>query len=101
MQPFKARGVLDDEFLELELICRLRTNTNAETSKGMGVDPNATEARAAPNQQALQGRTPGNHAMQRGLRHDDVHKSELLKLREVKRMGSRVREVAFSHGGEA
>lgn len=101
MQPLKARGILDDEFLELELICRLRTNTHAEASKCKGVNPDATEAGAAAEQQALQSRAAGNHAVQRGLRHDDVLKSELVKLGEVKGLSSRVREVAFSDGGDA
>jgi hypothetical protein len=99
VKPFKGRGVLDDEFLELELICQLRTNTNAEASKGKGVDPNATDARGAVNQQALQSRTPGNHAVQRCLRHDSVLKSELLKLGKVKGLSSRVGEVAFPDDG--
>jgi hypothetical protein len=52
------------------------------------------------NQQTLQSRTASNHAVQPGLGHDDVHESQLLKLGEVKRLGSRVREVACSDGGD-
>jgi hypothetical protein len=43
-KPFKARGVLDDEFLELELIRPLTTNTHANAPEAKGVDPDATDA---------------------------------------------------------
>jgi hypothetical protein len=63
-QPLKTWGILNDEFPELELIVPWTVNIHTYASKAKGVDPHATEARTAVNQQALQSWTPGKHVMQ-------------------------------------
>jgi hypothetical protein len=44
-QPFKVRGILDDEFLELDASLFIRI-AHADAFKGNGVDSDTTEAKA-------------------------------------------------------
>jgi hypothetical protein len=69
-------------FYCLGLICRHTRNIaqGADACKRNCIDSETAKARAAVNQQGLQGGAPGNEAMQRALRDADVYQSELLKL---------------------
>ena len=99
-QPLKAWGIFNDEFAEVELIVRRWTSsTHTDASKAKGVDPDAREAEAAVNQQALQSRAPDNHVVQRRLRDPDHLKCELLKLGELKPLYAAVGEAASFNGG--
>lgn len=98
-QPLKTWGILNDEFLELELLVPYTPNMHTYACKAKGVDPDATEAIAAVNQQALESWTPGDHVVQRTLGDFDAFKCELLKLGEPKPLNGAVMEVAVCNGG--
>ena len=97
-QPLKTRRILDDEFPKWDGTIAFRTHANAYKAKG--VDPDATEARASVDQQALQSRcASGNQPVQRELRDADTVEPELLKEGKVKPLDDVIREAAFSQGG--
>lgn len=102
-QPLKGRGILDDEFSELRLICLMirkitMPQTHTYAYKAKGVDPSALETKAVVYQQALQGGAPGNQATERALRDAHPFKRQLLKLGEVKPLDGAVREEASPDG---
>jgi hypothetical protein len=75
-QPFKTRGILDDEFP------KLITTLHTYASKANRVDSDTTEAVTMRNQQALQSKATCNQGLQRGFRGIELFKNELLELRE-------------------
>lgn len=103
-QLLEKRGILDDDFLQLRLPrqrCYPTTrNQHTQASKARRVDPNATEADAASQQQALQQRAAGDHGVQRGLRDCDVLEPEMLEPQEAKLMDGGVLELAPADGGD-
>lgn len=103
-QLLKKRGILDDDFLQLHLPRQrcypTRCNQHTQASKARRVDPNAAEADAASQQQALQQRAAGDHGVQRGLRDGDILESEMLEPREAKVMDGGVLELAPADGGD-
>jgi hypothetical protein len=63
-QPFKARGILDDEFLELEASVVIGI-AHADAFKGSGVDSDTTEPKAVGNEQTFQSwAAPSNDVVQ-------------------------------------
>lgn len=71
------RGILNDEFLKLERtesLTVLNLILHTYERKSEGIDPKATEAKAAVNHQAFQSGATGDEAVQRVLRGGDVFK---------------------------
>ena len=78
---------------------RITINFATYASKGNGVDSETTEIGTMHNLQALQSKATRKHGVQRRFGDADPFKTELLKLREVNRLGCDVREPAISNGG--
>jgi hypothetical protein len=67
-QCFKTRGVLKNEFLQHDFSAWEIMVKHGETSEARGVDPEAAEAAAVSEHQAVEGRAAGEHGVQGVLR---------------------------------
>lgn len=75
---------------------------NAYTFKDRGVDPDTTDVKTSPEQQAFQGRAAGgDDALQRALRDFDLHQRKLSEQGKLQRFHGIVREMALADGGDA
>ena len=73
-QPFKWRGIFDDELLSF------KTNSNAFKVRRLYLETTDTDFYSQNNQQALQGRATGvDDAVQWGLRYTNPHKWKFLQ----------------------
>lgn len=99
-QLVKTRSILDDELLKPE-VRAIVVGSQADASKGGGVDPDAAEATAAVKKQALEGRAAGtgDHAVQGALGDANTYERELLELGEADPLHwTAVRDVALADG---
>ena len=72
-QPFKWRGIFDDELLSF------KTNSNAFMVRRLYLETTDTDFYSQNNQQALQGRATGvDDAVQWGLQHINHHKRKFF-----------------------
>ena len=97
-QPFKTRSIVDDEFLERLVKCRINEIININASNGERADLDLSEAEAAADQQGLQGRAPVNQPVQGELGDPDHFEPEVLKEGKVKPVEAVIGEVGACDG---